>query len=915
MATEDPAPDGAPQGNPPPWWAVVAGVLLVAVGATISLLSRGAEENTAVGSTTTVGNITTTEPGAQETGTGIPPIDGCTLLMEAEVDQALGGVGEADGRTTYDFIMPSGNETCLWEPLLNGEQVEGLSAGVGPGDPNDFAENAELEGISGSPVTGVGDLAVWFATDTGGTISVAQTTPLGYLFLRVGVRRADVDDATRLQAAKDLAVEAMRRAVYGPDPEPAKVKLCDLVTDAEAEQVLGPYRDAHPATLDEVMTIGSEAPVDLSKPGDAVCTKLILAEYYVRTEQGSPDDFAPGATMEGVAAEPVSVVGDEAVWFGGVLATRAFEGPHENGVLSIHQDDYYFRIELALPDVDPADELEIAIGLAAKALGRLPGGETLTILQPEPLDLSNASYADNLLAKDADGEWTLGEGLVATLKLFAGEAEPTDVLRQPQLLDDSGTDIIAMAEEYLQTGPDVAAKAEIDRLLGILDFRATEIREPSASYGAYMTALAWDGPVAIATQECAAQSASEPEYVSFEAYNPTGTTPGKAVVFFPEQPGGQGGWTAIHGSWALDATHKAIDVYGASLMPCVDVLLSSHGGPQSFVLNTSATGVCGVVLNTGMKALSEFQFKQVIAYDIAFCFMSQRFPALSTTGSYSSRRWWNHAYAWFLSNWVYPAYDCPSGGRCDLEWKWASELAGQETKLGMMHRTNGNWMFFRYINEQEGQDAVDDVIDSLPPGGDISSDEDAIAGLPGMDQFFHRFIEALTDQAVTDTGGGSVPYSPPSDEILIRGPLTVAHSPTRFGTTRWHVVIPGGQFACIEQENDGNIIASWRPGGPGGAGVAGSWMEMPDKDSFSGDFIVVITTVDEGAHQVFRVKDVSDDPECEDEPEPTPSPPTRGGDAGCSFCGYTDYFKSDEGQIPPWLHNVLPPLSEAIVID
>jgi hypothetical protein len=86
------------------------------------------------------------------------------------------------------------------------------------------------------------------------------------------------------------------------------------------------------------------------------------------------------------------------------------------------------------------------------------------------LDRSDISFVDNLLAKVADGEWTLGEGLVATLQLMAGEIDASSVLRNDELLTYEGTGIIRMAYEYLETGEDTEAKSEVTRLLHLLVF-------------------------------------------------------------------------------------------------------------------------------------------------------------------------------------------------------------------------------------------------------------------------------------------------------------------------------------------------------------------------------------------------------------------------------------------------------------
>ncbi len=77
------------------------------------------------------------------------------------------------------------------------------------------------------------------------------------------------------------------------------------------------------------------------------------------------------------------------------------------------------------------------------------GGTGGTRSPDAPVDRSDVSFVDNLLAKVEAGEWTLGEGLVATLEAMAGERDATSILLHPELLNYEGTGIVKMAYEYL----------------------------------------------------------------------------------------------------------------------------------------------------------------------------------------------------------------------------------------------------------------------------------------------------------------------------------------------------------------------------------------------------------------------------------------------------------------------------------
>lgn len=132
--------------------------------------------------------------------------------------------------------------------------------------------------------------------------------------------------------------------------------FCDLVTAEEADEALGEFVTGLPCgTLNGLWQTDSG--------------------LYLRLEPGSAEDLQAGAEMQGVAGEPVSGIGEEAAWFDGVLFPSHHFGFDEEvalGVLSLRSGDFYLRIMLNLPAVDGAAQLEIAKGLAAKVIERLP---------------------------------------------------------------------------------------------------------------------------------------------------------------------------------------------------------------------------------------------------------------------------------------------------------------------------------------------------------------------------------------------------------------------------------------------------------------------------------------------------------------------------------------------------------------
>jgi hypothetical protein len=214
--------------------------------------------------------------------------------------------------------------------------------------------------------------------------------------------------------------------------------------------------------------------------------------FYVQIGPGSPNDFASGAELIGTTGEIVEGVGDEALWFGGLDA----EDSGAYGLVVVHQatqhGELYYRVVLGRPNADEGTQKDITVGLAQAALPRFPG----VFIEEEPIefevvefpdepapDLSSQGLAENLLSKESAGEWSRGEGLVATLRFMAGEAAIAEIHTGPELVDDSGSLIIELARDYLENGDDEALKTEVQTLIDSLTVNAEDLQSEATGPG------------------------------------------------------------------------------------------------------------------------------------------------------------------------------------------------------------------------------------------------------------------------------------------------------------------------------------------------------------------------------------------------------------------------------------------------
>jgi hypothetical protein len=594
----------------------------------------------------------------------------------------------------------------------------------------------------------------------------------------------------------------------------------------------------------------------------------------------------------GVSGEPVNGVGDEALWFGG----QESEAGGDVGVIAVRLEtslgDLHVRIFVGRPDLDSAEQLDIAKTLALAALPRFPGLEVepeVVTFEREQVDRSNVSFVDNLLVKVESGEWTLGEGLVATLELFAGEADADNVLRQPDLIRPEGTGTIRMAYEYLEDGTDEGAKGEIRRLLDLLVFTNDDlegmagIAEPTtALLGRFALGGARSdeencldfflGGIPLGVGKCL-----EFEYASLDEFS---TGPGPYRVFFPAPSLPTAGWKQRHYDLAVLAMQETAEVYeGLGNMQNVNLVFSvSSGGSALAAAWTLAGAECGVAVYTSMQSLSDDDFKQTIAHELAHCFQEETFTEQNKV-DYAIVKWREEGMADYLSNVVYPKNH-------NFFRDVLGTLAVSELQTTLFQRAYTNFVFFQYLENMLGGGGAFAVVRSLPTSGGAGDQVEHLAQFGGIEELYHDFVTAMTDEAVVDTGGGTIRYDVRADTVPISGRTVILEEPKRFGVVRLHLVVDP-KYACVEYEDSGELRSSWREGDPGAPG--GSWSDdLPDP--LEGEAVFAVTTTEDGATFTIEVTDVhDDDPECEEEEEDPD-------DCEIDFCEPSDYYTTALGQ-------------------
>ncbi len=635
------------------------------------------------------------------------------------------------------------------------------------------------------------------------------------------------------------------------------VDCSPLLTLAEVDEALGVDIDA-----------GDSGSIEIARGENCFEPLVDDDSVFVSIGPGSAADFITAAQLLGVPGQPVADVGHEAIWFEGadvsVLSVRAGT---ELGLL-------HYRITLGRPDLDGSAQLEIATELALSALMRFPGVRVIApepveiLLEAEPVDLSGLSYVHNLLAKVQDGEWTHGEGLVSTLQLFVGEVAASDVIRNTELADRSGTAVIELAHEYLDTSPEQESSAEISRLLDLLVISGEELDDIRALIAASASAENADvgegesalPPVAdrgfqLASQTVTAQETEDQETEESDVGCPPWFGIGcsqdlvdpELDVYGAEKyrlvgpntaEGNTAGWTDDHITWTLAAMRDSAQSYEPlGSMPNVSIMLTPFEGVDAST-DTYDASDCSISLNTGLQVHDEAGFKQSVALEMAHCLISGTFT--------SPPSWWQGGLAIYLSGVVYPSANAEHLELPEL-------LASVELDTTLLQLSYTNWIFFEYAHQFLDTEGIFDLVNSLPP----------LSAVSGIEDRFHKFKQSLTDETIPDLGPGTVPIVPEAWDVPIEEGNNVTVTAAPFGTYRLWATVAPGMKACVSF-SPGQLTASWRSGTP--RNPSSDWKDPPDE--LTGDSVFLITTTKAPGNYVITVKKVVEtSKECEEDPD------------------------------------------------
>ncbi|MGQ0803541.1 MAG: hypothetical protein ACT4PI_06740 [Actinomycetota bacterium] len=374
---------------------------------------------------------------------------------------------------------------------------------------------------------------------------------------------------------------------------------------------------------------------------------------------------------------------------------------------------------------------------------------------PEPR--ATTTLIDNLYDRVDAGDWTLAEGLVATLEYLNSERKLRDVVPSGELIDFEGTAIIEAARGYLDDDRG-AEQDRIRELVGDLLPTPEELRELAGE-----TSAATFGPPDFECSDVWRHPRGPPagtRCLGVETLDLPGGTTGR--VYAPVEglePDEAASYQALVRE-ALPAAWGVFSRFGA--MPDVDVVFDPRGGGYTSAMAgmAFAEGICVMVVFPRLLPPDETpeDARFILAHEAFGCFLQF---TIGSASSAEEEQWWKQGSEVYFANVVYP--------NANTEYGWLDYLRGYEPNHSLLELSYEAFPFFQHLGNTIGDPEVIAFVLGLARGANP-------ADWPDMAALFHGYAEAFLTDRIMDSSRSPIPI-PIGAAARNRG----RHRPTRPG--------------------------------------------------------------------------------------------------------------------------------------
>lgn len=401
-----------------------------------------------------------------------------------------------------------------------------------------------------------------------------------------------------------------------------------------------------------------------------------------------------------------------------------------------------------------------------------------------------SAYPSDLLRERVEaGEWTVEEGLIANLKILAGEVEAETVYgKDAERLGESEV-LIRMARSYLRHGDDDRARAEIERLLDEILVDTDRLRREAVSDVAaaqsglggpwWFRGLKAAMPIARADTDCGAVWAGDwpqpdPDTGACVLKNEWEVDGSGYRIHYPGQWRVPGHRELAYVERTREAMQRSTSRYRAlGRMGDVDVFLGlSAPGEKAWAFpDRSPEEACEVhVFRDAIASENERYYPFFIAHELFHCFqglnLGRAYWGVAGRGirHHTFTAWWVEGSANYFADTLYPDSDYEIH-------KWRGDFDRLSPDVSLVNMDYESVFFFQFLGARVTDEQIIDWLRRLPGRGDSDAQARALAGWGDMQAAFHAFGKAYLEKRLEDAGGTVIPFEPD------RGPVTTQDAP------------------------------------------------------------------------------------------------------------------------------------------
>ena len=265
---------------------------------------------------------------------------------------------------------------------------------------------------------------------------------------------------------------------------------------------------------------------------------------------------------------------------------------------------------------------------------------------------------------------------------------------------------------------------------------------------------------------------------------------------------------------------------------------------------------CTVSLFTSMQAEPSPAFSQIIAHELAHCFLwSNLRPQFGMEDA--AEDWWDEGVSEYLSNLVYP--------RVDLEW--GNELGAMSISRGvsLLDLSYATFLWWQFLESELGPRGIFGLLRSLPTSGGKDETIASLIAYGDMEVRFQEFVEEMTDGLITDTGSGRRNGGTDFPTIRVSQPFNAFFDIKPFAAAERRLEVDACKRAHLELDQGDAFHGARKPT------LVGEWTLLPPTLPSGGDqgrledVRLLAITATSYQRVPFRVTAVDEDPRCDDD--------------------------------------------------